>query len=156
VERWLAAWNSQEPDRVLELMTDDVVYDDSAWPTTMRGHAQVREFLEHTFRAFPDLRFELMGGLYLDPDAPRAAGRWRGLATNTGPIDPPGLAPTGRSIEMEGVDFHEYRDGKISRLTILFDGADVATQLGLLPEPGSRGERLMTRLANLQRRFRRG
>ena len=52
-ERFGAAWNSHEPDRLLELMTDDVVYDDSAWPRTMRDHSQVREFLEFLWRAFP-------------------------------------------------------------------------------------------------------
>jgi ketosteroid isomerase-like protein len=36
-KRWEAAWNSHEHGRLLELMTDDIVYDDSAWPTTMRG-----------------------------------------------------------------------------------------------------------------------
>jgi hypothetical protein len=50
-ERWEAAWNSHQPDRVLELMTDDIVYDDSAWPRTMRGHGDVREFLEALSRS---------------------------------------------------------------------------------------------------------
>ena len=45
VDRWISAWNSQQPERVLELMTDDIVYDDSGWPQTMRCHAQVRELL---------------------------------------------------------------------------------------------------------------
>ena len=53
IQRWEAAWNSHDPERLLELMTGDVVYDDSAWPRTMRGHADVREFLEFTWRAFP-------------------------------------------------------------------------------------------------------
>jgi len=37
-----------KPERVLELMTDDIVYDDSGWPQTMRGHADVRELLDFT------------------------------------------------------------------------------------------------------------
>src|SRR3954453_22922587 len=57
-QRWLDAWNSHEQDRLLGLMTEDIVYDDSAWPTQMRGHSDVREFLDHTWRALPDLRFE--------------------------------------------------------------------------------------------------
>ncbi len=44
VERWLVAWNSHQPERLLELMTHDNVYDDPAWSHTMRGHAQVRDF----------------------------------------------------------------------------------------------------------------
>ena len=70
IQRWEAAWNSHEPERLLELMTEDVVYDDSAWPKTMRGHTDVREFLEFTWRAFPDLHFDMSDGPYI---APRAA-----------------------------------------------------------------------------------
>jgi hypothetical protein len=55
---------------------------------------------------------------------------------------------------MEGGDFHEYRDGKLVRLRIVFDMAGAMRQLGTLPEPGTRGERLAIGLANLQRKLR--
>jgi steroid delta-isomerase-like uncharacterized protein len=153
--RYLAAWNSHEPERVLELMTDDIVYDDSAWPKTMRGKAEVREFLDSTWRAFPDLTFEGVGSPLLAPDEPRAASWWRGTATHSGPIEPPGIPPTGRRIEFEGADVQEYRDGKVARLQIVFDMADLARQLGLLPAPGSSGERLMVWMERVKARVRR-
>jgi steroid delta-isomerase-like uncharacterized protein len=137
LERWAAAWNSHEPERLLELMTEDIVYDDSAWPATMRGHADVRVFLDHAWRAFPDLRFEMTQGPFIVPGQPRAAFHWTGTGTNTGPIDPPGFAPTGKHVEFDGADFHEYRDGRVSRLRIVFDMMDVGVQLGTLPPPGS-------------------
>ncbi len=137
VKRWEAAWNSHEPDRLLELMTDDIVYDDSAWPTTMRGHDDVRHFLDSVWRAFPDLRFELTDGPYLATGEPKAAFRSVGSATHTGPIDPPGFAATGKRIEFEGADFHEYRDGRVCRLRIVFDMMDLGRQIGTLPQPGS-------------------
>ena len=56
VQRWLTAWNSHEPERVLELMTDDILFDDSARSQTMRGPTEVREFLALLWRAFPDFR----------------------------------------------------------------------------------------------------
>ena len=65
--RWTEAWNSHEPARLLELMTEDIVYDDSSWPATMRGHGEVRAFLDHAWRAFPDLRFEVASGPYIVP-----------------------------------------------------------------------------------------
>ena len=92
LERWEAAWNSHEPDRLLELMTEDIVYDDSAWPTTMRGHTAVREFLEFVWRGSPDMRFTLTEGPYIVPGEPKAAFSWTGTGTHTGPIDPPGFA----------------------------------------------------------------
>jgi steroid delta-isomerase-like uncharacterized protein len=154
-QRWLGAWNSHVAESVLALMADDIVYDDSAWPTTMRGHADVRAFIDSTWRAMPDLRFEVVDGPYLHPNEPKAAFYWKGYATHTGRIEPPGLAPTGRRIEMEGGDFHEYRDGKLVRLRIVFDLADTMRQLGVLPEPGSGGERFLMRLKNLQGKLRR-
>jgi steroid delta-isomerase-like uncharacterized protein len=151
-QRWEEAWNSHEADRVLALMTEDIVYDDSAWPKTMRGHADVQEFLDYTWRAFPDMRFEMVDGPYLHPTAPKACAYWRGFATHTGPIEPPGIAATGRRIEFEGLDVHEYRDGQVARLRIVFDMADVSRQLGLLPAPGSRAERAMAAAQRLQAR----
>ncbi len=138
-ERWEAAWKSHVPDQVLDLMTDDIVYDDSASPTTMRGHDEVRAFLESTWRAFPDIGFEGVGGPLVAADGPRAAYWWRGRGTNSGPIDPPGIPATGKRIEYEGADFHEYRDGKVARLRIVFDMADSLRQLGLIPQRGSAG-----------------
>ena len=40
VQRWGAAWNGHAPDQLLSLMSEDIVYDDSAWPVTMRGHVE--------------------------------------------------------------------------------------------------------------------
>src|ERR671933_2889028 len=88
-KRWEAAWNSHEQTRLLELMTDDIVYDDSASPTTMRGHDDVRSFLDYVWRAFPDLRFQAIEGPYIVPGQPKAAFYWRGSATHTGLLDPP-------------------------------------------------------------------
>jgi steroid delta-isomerase-like uncharacterized protein len=148
--RYFQAWNSHEPEQLLALMHEDCVYDDSAWPTTMRSHAETREFLDSAWRGLPDLRFEREQGPFLHRDEPRAAFYWRGYATHTGVLDPPGLAPTHRRIEIEGCDFHEYRDGKLARLQIVFDMADTMRQLGVLPAAGSREERVITRLSGLR------
>jgi steroid delta-isomerase-like uncharacterized protein len=150
IERWEAAWDTHDPARVVELMTDDVVYNDSGWPKEMRGHADVREFLEYTWEGMPDTRFRAIEGPFLHPTEPKAAFYWRGTATHTGRTDPPGLAPTGKPVEFNGADFHEYRDGKVARLTIVFDMADLMRQLGVLPAQGSREERAMAKLTNVR------
>ena len=142
-QRWLEAWNSHEADRLLALMTDDIEYRDDSWPKTMRGHADVREFLDATWRATPDMTFELLAGPYVIPGEPRAAFHWRGSGTHTGPLDPPGFAPTGRRWELDGADFHEYRDERVCKLRIAFDMMSASRQLGLMPEAGSRAERAL-------------
>ena len=150
LERWEAAWDSHDPDRVLELMTDDIVYEDSGSPKTMRGHAEVREFLEYIWRGLPDSHFEAIEGPFLLPGENKASFYWRGTATHTGPLDPPGLAATGKSVEFYGADFHEYRDGKVAHLRIVFDMADLMRQLGVLPAPGGREEKLMAKMTNVR------
>ena len=140
-ERWAAAWNSHDPEQLLALMTEDIVYDDSAWPRTMHGHDDVREFLASAWRALPDLEFRMTEGPFVLAGEPKAAFYWTGTGTFTGPLDPPGFAPTGARIEFDGFDLHEYRDGRVCRLRILFDMLDVSRQIGLMPQQGSRLEK---------------
>lgn len=153
-ERWERAWNSHRPERLLELMTEDVVYDDSSWPTTMRGHSDVRAFLDSVWRAFPDLSFEMTDGPFVMAGAQKAAFWWHGAGTFSGPLEPPGFAPTGDRIEFEGADFLEYRDGRVRRLRIVFDMMDVARQLGTMPKPGTRMEQAAAALQRLGARVR--
>jgi steroid delta-isomerase-like uncharacterized protein len=159
VRRWLDAWNSHLPDEVLALLTEDVEIRDDSWPTAMHGHTEVREFLEALWRAMPDMTFELITGPYVMPAQPCASFRWRGAGTFTGPMNPPGFAPTGRRWEVDGADFHEYRDGRIARLRVVLDVMSVSRQVGLMPPTGSRGERAMAvvqrGVVRLQRRYRR-
>lgn len=150
ITRWLAAWNSHRPERILELLTEDVELRDDSWPKTMHGHADVREFLEALWRAIPDLTFELLEGPYLVPGQPRAAIHWRGSGTFTGVMEPPGFAPTGRRWEIDGADFQEYRGDRMSKVRVAFDMMSVARQLGVMPPTGSRAERAM---AGAQRGF---
>jgi steroid delta-isomerase-like uncharacterized protein len=158
-ERWEAAWNSHHADRLLELMTADVIYDDSGWPTTMYGHGAVRAYLDFIWRAIPDLTFTVAEGPFADADGSRAAFYWKGSGTFTGPLDPPGYAPTGARIAFDGFDLHEYRGGRVCRLRIVFDMMDVGRQIGLLPRTGSRlenagavGQRLVVRARDRLRR----
>jgi len=143
ISRWLDAWNSHEADRVLTFLTEDVEIRDDSWPKTMHGHRDVREFLEALWRATPDMSFELITGPYVIPGEPSAAFHWRGRGTFTGPMEPPGFAPTGRAWEVDGVDFQEYRDGRIANLRVVFDLMTVSRQLGVMPASGSRSERAM-------------
>jgi steroid delta-isomerase-like uncharacterized protein len=138
---YLRAWNSHDEEGVLALLTPDVTYSDSSWPTTMHGREEVRRFLRHAWRAFPDMRFQLLDGPYL-MGANKAAFWWRGRGTMTGPLDPPGFLPTSKAWEIEGADFHEYRDGRICNLRIVFNLAEASQQVGLMPKPGSAGERM--------------
>jgi steroid delta-isomerase-like uncharacterized protein len=146
--RYLRAWNSHDEEGLIALLTPDVIYSDSSWPTAMHGHTEVRKFLRHAWQAFPDTRFELIDGPYTMGDN-KAAFWWRGQGTMTGVLDPPGFAATRKSWQVEGADFHEYRDGRICHLRIVFNLVEVCQQIGLLPGPGTIGERLSVGLQRM-------
>ena len=61
--------------------------------------------------------------------------QWHAAGTFTGgPFQ--GIAPTGRRVEIRGVDVMEIADGLIQYNTIYYDGATFARQIGLLPGLG--------------------
>jgi len=154
-ERWLAAWASRSPERISRLCTEDVVWDDPALEEPVRGRLAVSEFLETTFRAFPDLEFTLTERPLLTPGLERAAVPWVVTGTMLGALDPPGLAPTGRSFALEGVDLYELRNGLVSRMTTRYDVLTWLRGVGAVPDRGSSVEHLLMRLQRTFARLRR-
>jgi steroid delta-isomerase-like uncharacterized protein len=153
VERYAAAWNGCDTDAMAQLITEDIVWADPALPQPARGIPAVQEFMRTSFRAFPDLQFG-------EPDPPALAvtgdlvlWAWYMEGTHRGAIDPPGFAPTGRTMRVDGVDQWTMRDGRIARYRAFYDMNDVARQLGIVPAPGSRAERGMVALQRLQARL---
>jgi steroid delta-isomerase-like uncharacterized protein len=153
VEHYLAAWNGCDTDAMSQLITDDIVWADPALPEPARGIPAVREFMWVSARAFPDLRFS-------EPDPPVLAvtgdvvlWAWHMEGTHGGAIDPPGFAPTGRTIRVDGIDEWTMRDGQIARYRAFYDMNDVSRQLGFVPPAGSRAERAMVALQRLQARL---
>lgn len=153
VERYVAAWNGCDTDAMATLITEDIVWADPALPEPARGIPAVQKFMRTSFRAFPDLRFS-------EPDPPALATAhdvvlwaWCMEGTHRGTIDPPGFAPTRRTMRVDGVDQWAMRDGRIARYRAFYDMNDVAGQLGIVPAPGSRAERAMVALQRLQARL---
>jgi steroid delta-isomerase-like uncharacterized protein len=151
--RYSAAWNACDTAAMAELVTEDIVWADPALPEPARGVAEVQEFMRSSFRGFPDLQFG-------EPDPPQLAGSgdiafwaWYMEGTHRGPIDPPGFAATGRRMHVDGVDRWTMRDGRIASYRAFYDMNDVARQLGIVPAPGSVGERGMVALQRLQARI---
>lgn len=153
--RWQEAWNSRAPDRVLELCTEDVIWDDPLTTEPERGHAAVRAYLENAWRAFPDMTFTYPESAYRADGGHRVALHWHVSATMLGTVDPPGLSPTRKSFEADGVDLLTLRDGKVASYRGFFDRQSTAEQLGLMPAPGSRGEKVALHLQRTLAKLRR-
>jgi steroid delta-isomerase-like uncharacterized protein len=113
---------------------------------------QVREFFIELFDAFPDFAFEVLD---LVADGDIAVVRWHATGTFSGPGGFQGLAPNGRSLDVEGIDMVWVREGKIERIEAYVDGATVSRQLGALPPQGSTAERAMIGTLNVLTRARR-
>jgi len=154
-ERYAAAWNACDTDAMAELITDDIVWVDPAMPEPARGIPAVQEFMRTSFQVFPDLRFSEPDPPHLTVDGDRVAWAWTMEGTFRGPIDPPGFAPTGKRMKVDGVDLWQMRDGRIADYRAFYDMNEVVRQLGILPEPGSRAERMSAGLQRLQVRFQR-
>jgi predicted ester cyclase len=104
---------------------------------------------------FPDLAFTLHEPPMIGLEGPRAAQVWRMTGTMLGPDSWAGFAPTGKRIEVDGVDVYEFRDGLVAHYRGRYDLSEVARQLGLAPARGSRPERTLAFLQRTSMRFRR-
>ena len=145
VDRWVGAWNSRDPDQVLALCSNEITYADSAFEHEAHGKTEARRLIAETIEAFPDLRFEVVSGPYVDGE--RAALVWRMDAHMLG--ESGGFAPTGGHVVGLGVDLYEFREGRLAHYRALYDTADFGRQMGLIPPRGSRPERVMIRLQRL-------
>jgi steroid delta-isomerase-like uncharacterized protein len=153
--RYLASWNDHNVQAMADLLTDDIVWTDPALPEPARGVAAVQEFMRASWQAFPDLRFEEPNPPHLSINGDAVAWAWRMHGTMTGPIEPPGFAPTGKAMTVDGVDLWTMRDERIAVYRAFYDLTDLTRQLGILPAPGSRAEKATVGLQRLQARLQR-
>jgi steroid delta-isomerase-like uncharacterized protein len=105
---------------------------------------QWRPYFEAVFASFPDWRYEVLHTVH---QGDHVAVHWRAHATFTGaPFE--GLRPSGESGFVSGIDLLQIVDGKIRRNDVYYDSAEMLRKLGVLPQAGSRGERLVKGLYN--------
>ncbi len=132
------AVSRRDPDGIVAMGAPGLV-DDFVVIGAIRGHDAVRSFFRELFAAFPD--FTMTVDRVVDDDT-SAVVQWRAAGTFTGgPFT--GIAPTGRRVDIRGVDVMEIADGLVQHNTIYYDGATFARQIGLLPGLGSRADQAL-------------
>ncbi len=153
--RWYQAWNAHNVHAISELMTDDVRYEDPSAPdAVMHGRAPVEEYVRAGLAAIPDLSLEKLEE-WVTPGGRVIASWFRFSGTFSAPLTSPGLpslAPTGRPVELFGMDRSEIRDGKLARHQIFWDMVELGRQIGAFPKRGTRADRLSRRLQQLTAR----
>ena len=101
---------------------------------TAQGHAAIREIVRRDKAAFPERTVTIDVTV---EQGDTAAFEWSWVATHTGPLTMPDgteLPPTGKRIELKGMELVQLRDGKIVVHRMYWDNMAVAGQLGVLPE----------------------
>jgi ketosteroid isomerase-like protein len=160
MERLHAAVNGHDADAVAALCTEDVVWQDPAALTPLRGREAVSRFHRDVmFRALPDVSLKLVDGPYFSFDHASVAVRLRITGTMTGPLTPPGFAPTRGPVEFETAEFSHFQGDLLARHIVVLDMLGLARQIGAVPTAGSFGERAgvwLQHLAARRARRRRG
>jgi len=153
-EHMLAVWNKHDTTELADLVTDDVVWVDPMLVGPARGVEEVRRFMESCWRSMPDLHFDIIGPRCFADDAPVLMVPWKMTGTHLARFDPPGFAPTGRRIDVDGIDVYTFRGHKIAHYVAYYDNSAVARQLGLLPASGSSGEKIFVTMQRLRAQLR--
>ena len=134
IEHW-------EPDGVADIVPYGI----------LRGQTEIAAFFRGLFGALPDLETSVER---VAATAHLAAVEWRmgGHFTGASFMD---LEPTGRRIDIRGLDLIEIEEGQIVGNTAYYDGASFARQVGMLPSEGSGAERAMKGAFNAVTKMRR-
>ncbi len=142
LQRIYAAVNAHDATAVAALCAQDVLWEDPAAHEPLRGRDAVYRFHhEGMFRALPDVSVTLIDGPYLSFDRTGIAVRLRMTGTMTGPLTPPGFAPTDGPVAFETAEFSRFADGLLAHHVVVVDRLALATQIGAVPSAGSLGER---------------
>jgi hypothetical protein len=143
-DAWEAAWSGRDPDAFAAVCDpDDVHYEDPLTPEPLESAEAIGAHAERLWTGFPDARMQATGPRLIGPDG-HAAAPAKLLATHTAELY--GLAPTSRFVIVHGVTVAQLRDGRLHRIRLFFDLYDAATQLGVLPRPGTLGEKALLML----------
>ncbi len=124
-ESYADAWNRHDADAIVATFGDRGTYCDPTTPGPLTG-AAIAEYARGLWSAFPDLSFEM--GRMLEADGAVSA-EWVMRGINAGSMM--GLPPTGRAVEVRGVDIAVVERGKLRSVQGYFDSAAVPRALGL-------------------------
>ncbi len=132
LERYVELYNAGDLDACMELYADDAV---QAMPDGIfEGRSAIHERLARELDACPDAVYTVASFVEQDDSF---ADEFTFVGTNTGPFTLPDgtqLPPTGRRVEIRGMELVRVRDGKIVVDNLYYDTTAILVQLGLVPQ----------------------
>jgi steroid delta-isomerase-like uncharacterized protein len=124
LEQLTKAENSHDLERMLALMTDDVVIEDVPFGLVMKGKDSVKQGFTGFFTAAPDFKIEPKSWVTSDRSFAIEV-----IYTGTQKGDLPGVPATGKSFSVRGCSIGEFENGKIRGRRDYWDSASLAKQL---------------------------
>jgi len=123
----MTVWESGEADRLAELMSADVVYDDIPNGISLRGIGASIAYITHVHKWASNFEISVNRSFGSDTDA---VAEWTMTAIQSDPI--PGRVPvaTNRSITLRGATLIHVEDGRIARAADYLDALGFVLQLG--------------------------
>ncbi len=138
-DAWERAWSGRDPSRFEPLCADGFSYEDPLTPEPLHGAAALAAHARHLWAAFPDARVNATGARLFDGRF--ACAPCKLLGTHEGRVG--GVTPTGRFIVVHAIVYAELEQERILRARAFFDVHGAARDLGVLPKPGSVGDKAL-------------
>jgi len=136
---------AKDLDRLATFWDDQTVDHFLALNREVRGVVELRAYFTEVFTALPDMRFAVEA--VHDVSDTVAVGQWRMQGTFSGGRFQ-GIDPTGRPIDIRGIDVMAFVGGKLRHNTIYYDGLTFVRQVGMLPTEGTGVDRAVLSIFN--------
>jgi steroid delta-isomerase-like uncharacterized protein len=138
-DAWERAWSGRDPAAFEPLCADGFTYEDPLTPEPIDGADGLAAHARQLWEAFPDARVNTTGERLTDGRF--ACAPCKLLGTHGGQVG--GVTPTGRFVVVHALVYAELRDDRFLRARAFFDVHGAATALGVLPRPGTVGEKAL-------------
>jgi steroid delta-isomerase-like uncharacterized protein len=138
-DAWERAWSGRDPAAFEPLCADEFAYEDPLTPEPLHGVLPLVAHARKLWKAFPDARVNATGERLTDGRF--ACAPCKLLGTHRERLG--NVAATNRFIVVHAVVYAELEDERLLRVRAFYDVHGAATALGVLPEPGTVGERAL-------------
>lgn len=142
-DAWDRAWSGRDPLGFESVCHPEVHYEDPLTPEPLIGTRRLAKHARQLWKALPDARVNSTGARLSNGSF--VAAPCRILGTHRGEVGR--IHPTKRPLEVHAVVYAELdADTRFLRVRVFYDVYAAATDLGVLPKPGTAGERAMLML----------
>jgi len=132
LDRYVELYNAGDLDACMELYAEDA--SQRMHDGIFEGVHDIQTRLARDLTAFEDATY-VVDSFFAAGD--EFADEWTFTGTNTGPLRLPDgteIPPTGRTVEIKGMEYVKLQDGKIVIDNLYYDFLAAVVQLGLVPQ----------------------